>query len=95
MLSYMNVIMIWAWMLWLAYVLVTGRYYGLGMDVMKDMPGHATLVFLGGKPMWIQRTATLARIFDCTPKIFDDSVFTLASLGAMVQVRLPKQAFKN
>ena len=42
MLSYMNVIMLWAWMLWLAYVLVTGRYYGLGMDVMKDMPGHAT-----------------------------------------------------
>ena len=42
MLSYMNVIMVWAWMLWLAYVLVHERYYGLGMDVMKGMPGHAT-----------------------------------------------------
>ena len=28
----MNVIMVWAWMLWLAYALVTGRYYDLGMD---------------------------------------------------------------
>ena len=53
------------------------------------------LVFLGGKPMWIHRTATLARIFDGTPDIFDDSVFALASLGAMVQVRLTKQAFEN
>ena len=32
MLSYMNVIMVWAWMLWLAYALVTGRYYDLGID---------------------------------------------------------------
>ena len=32
MLSYMNVIMVWAWMLWLAYALVIGRYYDLGMD---------------------------------------------------------------
>ena len=28
----MNVIMVWAWMLWLAYALVTGRYYDLGID---------------------------------------------------------------
>ena len=40
------------------------------------------LGFLGGKPMWIHRTAILARIFDCTPQIFDVSVSTLASLGA-------------
>ena len=26
--------------------------------------------------MWIHRTAILARIFDCSPKIFDDSVST-------------------
>ena len=26
------------------------------------------LVFVGGKPMWIHRTAILARIFDCTPR---------------------------
>ena len=45
--------------------------------------------------MWIHRTAILARIFDCTPEIFADSVFTLASLGAKVQVRLTKQAFEN
>ena len=37
----------------------------------------------------------LARMFDCTPEIFDESVFTLASLGAMVQVRLTKQALEN
>ena len=30
--------------------------------------------------MWIHRTANLAHFFDCTTKIFDDSVFTLASL---------------
>ena len=45
--------------------------------------------------MWIHMTAILARIFDCTLKIFDDCVPTLASLGAMVQVRLTKQAFEN
>ena len=45
--------------------------------------------------MWIQSTAILARSFDCTPEIFADSAFTLASLGAMVQVRLTKQAFEN
>ena len=45
--------------------------------------------------MWIHRTAILARIFDGTPDIFDDSVFALASLGAMVQVRLTKQAFEK
>ena len=45
--------------------------------------------------MWIRRTAILAHIFDCTPVIFDDSVSTLASLGAMAQVRLTKQAFVN
>ena len=45
--------------------------------------------------MWIHRTAILARIVDCAPEIFDDSVFTLASLGAMVQVRISKQAFEN
>ena len=45
--------------------------------------------------MWIHRAAILARIVDCAPEIFDDSVFTLASLGAMVQVRLTKQAFEN
>ena len=39
--------------------------------------------------MWIHRTAILARMFDCTPEIFDDSVSTLASL------RLTKQAFQN
>ena len=53
------------------------------------------LVFVGGKPLWIHRTPILAHIFDCTRRIFDDSVFTLASLGAMVQVRLAKQAFEN
>ena len=42
--------------------------------------------------MWIHRTAILARIIDCTPQNFDDSVSTLTSLGAMVQVRLTKQA---
>ena len=45
--------------------------------------------------MWIHRTAILARIFGCTPKIFDDSVSTLASLGAMARVRLTKPAFEN
>ena len=45
--------------------------------------------------MWIHRTANSACIFDCTPEIFDDSVSTLVSLGAMVQVRLTKQAFEN
>ena len=45
--------------------------------------------------MWIHRTAILARIFDCTPENFDDSVSTFAFLGAMVQVRLTKQAFEN
>ena len=45
--------------------------------------------------MWIHRTAILARIFDCTPEIFDESVFTLASLGAMVQIMLTKQALEN
>ena len=45
--------------------------------------------------MWIHGTAILARIFDSTPEIFDDSMSTLVSLGAMVQVRLTKQAFKN
>ena len=53
------------------------------------------LLWFGDKPMWIHVTAILARIFDCTPEIFDDSVPTLASLGAMVQVRLTKQAFEN
>ena len=42
--------------------------------------------------MWIHRTAILARIFDCTPEIFDDSVLTFAPLGALVQVRLTMQA---
>ena len=42
--------------------------------------------------MSIRRTAILARILDCTVEIFDD---TLASLGAMVQVRLTKQALEN
>ena len=45
--------------------------------------------------MSIHRTTILARISDSTPKIFDDSVSTLASLGAIVQVRLIKQAFEN
>ena len=45
--------------------------------------------------MWIYRTAILARILTVPVEIFDDSVFTLASLGAMVQVRLAKQAFEN
>ena len=45
--------------------------------------------------MWIHRTAILDRMFDCTPEIFDDSVSTLASLGAIFQVRLTKQAFEN
>ena len=27
----MNVTMVWAWMLWLAYAVVNERYYGLGM----------------------------------------------------------------
>ena len=45
--------------------------------------------------MWIHRTAILGRIVDCTPEIFHDRAFTLASLGAMVQVRLTKQAFEN
>ena len=53
------------------------------------------LVFFGSKPMWIDRTAILARSFDCTPEIFDETVFTLASLGAVVQVRLTKQASEN
>ena len=44
--------------------------------------------------MWIHRTI-LARIFDCTREVFDDRVFTLASLGAMVRVRLTKEAFEN
>ena len=35
------------------------------------------LVFFGR-----QANAILARIVDCTTEIFDDSVFTLASLGA-------------
>ena len=30
----MNVIMVWAWMLWLACALVNERYYGLGMDAL-------------------------------------------------------------
>ena len=33
--------------------------------------------------------------FDCTPEIFDNSVSTLASLGAMVRVRLTKQDFEK
>ena len=45
--------------------------------------------------MAIHKTAILARIFDCTPEIFDDGVSTSASLSAMVQVRLTKQAFGN
>ena len=45
--------------------------------------------------MWIHETAILAGFFDCTPGIFDGSEFTLASLGAMVQVGLTKQAFEN
>ena len=45
--------------------------------------------------MWIHRAAILARIFDSAHEIFDDTVFTLASLGAMVQVRLTRQAFEN
>ena len=45
--------------------------------------------------MWIHRTAMLARIFDRTPESFDGSVSALASLGAMVQVRLTTQAFEN
>ena len=45
--------------------------------------------------MWIHRTAILARIVDCTLDVFDDNVFTLAFLGAMVQVRLTKQALEN
>ena len=45
--------------------------------------------------MSVHTTAILARIFDRTPEMFDDSVSTLASLGAMVQVRLTKQAFEN
>ena len=53
-----------------------------------------SLAFLGRKPVWMHRTAILARVFDCTPEIFD-SVSTLASLGAMVQVRLTNQAFEN
>ena len=41
--------------------------------------------------MWIHKTAILARIFDRTPReIFDDGVFTLASFGAMVQVKAHK-----
>ena len=28
----MNVMMVWAWMLWLACALVTGREYDLGID---------------------------------------------------------------
>ena len=43
----------------------------------------------------IHRTAILARNFDSMPEIFDDSVSTLASRGAMVQVRRAKQAFEN
>ena len=42
--------------------------------------------------MSIHRTIILARIVDRTLEIFDD---TLASLGAMVQVRLTKQALEN
>ena len=45
--------------------------------------------------MWIHRTAILAAFLTVPVEIFDDSVFTLASLGAMVQVRLAKQAFEN
>ena len=41
------------------------------------------------------RTAILARVFDCSPEIFDDSVSTLASLGAMARVRPTKPAFQN
>ena len=33
----MNVIMVWAWMLWLAYAVVNERYYGLGMDALDSV----------------------------------------------------------
>ena len=45
--------------------------------------------------MWIHRTAMFPSFLTVPVEIFDDSVFTLASLGAMVQVRLAKQAFEN
>ena len=33
----MNVTMVWAWMLWLAYAVVNERYYGLGMDALVSV----------------------------------------------------------
>ena len=45
--------------------------------------------------MWIHKTAILARIFDCTPEVFDDRESTLVSFGAIVHIRLMKQALKN
>ena len=39
-----------------------------------------------------RQAAIFARVFDCTSDIFDDSVFALVSLGAMVQVKLTKRA---
>ena len=45
--------------------------------------------------MWILGPPFWPAFLTVPVEIFDDSVFTLASLGAMVQVRLAKQAFEN
>ena len=52
----MNVIMVWAWilwiayawMLWLAYAVVTERYYGLGMDALVSVCSRKWTFFVLG-----------------------------------------------
>ena len=36
-----------------------------------------------GKPLWIHKTAVLARILDCTPEVFDSCLSTLVSLNSL------------
>ena len=53
-----------------------------------------------GKPVWIHKTAVLARTFDCTPEVFESCMSTLLSLGAILeasdgQIRLTKHALES
>ena len=44
----MNVILVWAWMLWLAYAVVHERYYDLGMDALVSVCSRNwTLLWFG------------------------------------------------
>ena len=49
----MNVILVWAWMLWPAYAVEHERYYDLGMDALVSVCSRArTLSWFGAWLLW-------------------------------------------